>query len=60
MLNAIPGVVEEMDQSNMPSPAYREIGGYVTTYCKSMLSNLKNEPVEQDEADDESSAAPAP
>jgi serine/threonine-protein kinase HipA len=60
VLNAIPGVVEEMDKSNMPSSAYMEIGDYVTMYCKSMLSNLKNEPVEEDEADDEPSAAPAP
>jgi serine/threonine-protein kinase HipA len=60
VMNAIPGVVDEMDKSNMPSPAYKEIGGYVTMYCKSMLSNLKNEPAEEDEADDEPSAAPAP
>lgn len=52
VLNAVPGVVEQLNKSNMPSPAYKEIGGYVTTYCRNMLSNLKSDPV-----DDESSAA---
>jgi serine/threonine-protein kinase HipA len=51
VLKAVPGVVAEMDRSNMPSPAYKEIGGYVTMYCNSMLANLKHEPVEL-EADD--------
>lgn len=60
VLKALPGVVEELEKSNMPSPAYKEIAAYVTTYCKSMLSNLKNEPAEQEEADDEPNATPAP
>jgi serine/threonine-protein kinase HipA len=56
VLKAVPGVVDELEKSNMPSPAYKEIAGYVTTYCRSMLSNLKNDPVEEDEADDKPDA----
>ena len=60
VLKALPGVVEELEKSNMPSGVYKEIAGYVTTYCTSMLSNLKNEPGEEEEAADEPNVTPAP
>nr|WP_255616610.1 type II toxin-antitoxin system HipA family toxin [Microvirga puerhi] len=43
-LNALPGVIAEMESSNMPSPVYREIAGYVAAYCRNMLGNLKQDP----------------
>jgi serine/threonine-protein kinase HipA len=58
VMNAVPGVVAAMQQSSMPSPAYQEIGGYVTMYCKRMLANLKRDAVELD-GDDEADATPA-
>jgi serine/threonine-protein kinase HipA len=59
VLTAVPGVVEALNKSSMPSPAYKEIGGYVTAYCNSMLSNLKTDvPDGGEPEDDEPGAAP--
>jgi HipA-like protein len=60
VLKAVPKVVEEMNKSNIPSAAYKEIGGYVAGYCRHMLANLKTDVKEEDEPDDEPSAVPAP
>jgi serine/threonine-protein kinase HipA len=60
VLKAVPKVVEEMNKSNTPSAAYKEIGGYVAGYCRHMLANLKTDVKEEDEPDDEPSAVPAP
>lgn len=60
MLKAVPKVVEEMNKSSMPSAAYNEIGGYVASYCRHMIANLKAVVEEVDEPEDESSAAPTP
>lgn len=56
VLNALPAVVDEMNTVK-PSPVYKEIAGYVTSCCRSMLANLTKDI--GDEPEDEAEAAPA-
>lgn len=53
VLDAIPAVVEEMERSVLNSRVYSEIGGYVSAYCRSMLTNLQGDPKPGEEDEDD-------
>ena len=44
VLAAVPGVVNEMENSALSSRVSGEIGNYVSDYCRRMLSNLESDP----------------
>ena len=48
-LKALPGVVKEMEASDLKSSVYTEIAEYVTYYCRQMISNLKTDPPPDDD-----------
>ncbi|CAN7327034.1 HipA domain-containing protein [Phyllobacterium sp. LjRoot231] len=48
-LKALPGVVKEMEASDLKSGVYTEIAEYVTYYCRQMISNLKTDPSPDDD-----------
>lgn len=58
-LEALPAVIKEMEGSNMPSPVYKEIGGYVAGYCRDMINNLKRDPTPDEEESDEAEVSAA-
>ncbi|WP_342723583.1 type II toxin-antitoxin system HipA family toxin [Bradyrhizobium sp. B097] len=57
VLEALPGVAVEMNAAKK-SPAYQQIEGYIASTCRSMLSNLKNDPKDEPENDEKGAQAP--
>jgi serine/threonine-protein kinase HipA len=58
-LNAIPLVVQDMEASAMASGVYEEIGGYVASYCRQMLSNLTKDPAPDEDENEDVDKSPA-
>jgi len=44
VLEALPGVVEEMQNSALPTGMYAEISRHISRHCRNMIANLKSEP----------------
>lgn len=53
VLKALPAVVEQMEQSSLPSGTYSEVAGHISRHCRNMISNLKTEPAPDEELEED-------